>query len=266
MNKFTVMLAAALPLALSGVAFAHGVSEADKYAMISGGPLRYVTLGATHMLTGYDHLLFLFGVIFFLTKFRDVVKFITAFTLGHSITLLFATLFQISVSYYLIDAVIALSVCYKGFENNNGFRQYLKMGPPNLLAVIFVFGLIHGFGLSTRLQQLSLGDRGLIPRILSFNLGVEVGQIVALAGMIAILSGWRRTEMFGRFSVAANSGLIAAGLLLFLIQMHGYNHMIAPREFGFNQDAHFHAHENMQATSDEKVSIQSKARREVSLR
>jgi len=129
------------------VALAHGIFASDQHAMLHGGNLRYVWLGAKHMLTGYDHLLFIFGVIFFLTGFRDIVKYITAFTLGHSITLIFATIFSISANYFLIDAVIALSVCYKGFDNLDGFKKFLGYRSPNLLLIIFGFGLVHGFGL-----------------------------------------------------------------------------------------------------------------------
>lgn len=224
-------------------ALAHGISDADKEAMLTGGYLQYVWLGASHMLTGYDHLLFLFGVIFFLTNFRDIVKFVTAFTLGHSITLIFATLLGITANYYLVDAVIALSVIYKGFDNNDGFKNYLNMKAPSLLPVVFIFGLIHGFGLSTRLQQLPLGDHGILLRIVSFNVGVELGQVVALTFMSALLFAWRQTSSFTRFKRVANDGLMFAGFLLFLMQLHGYQHDVYPDDFGFNQDAHHHAHE-----------------------
>ena len=240
-----------LLLLIPVVALAHGISEADKQAMLAGGNLRYVWLGATHMLTGYDHLLFIFGVIFFLTGFRDIVKYITIFTLGHSITLIFATVFGISANYFLVDAVIALSVCYKGFDNLNGFKKFLGRPSPNLLLVIFGFGLVHGFGLSTRLQQLPLGDSGLVMRILSFNVGVEIGQIVALVIMLLIISGWRKTKSFTQFSTVANGGLIAAGVFLFMMQMHGFGHNASPDEFAFSADNHFHEHKKM-----EKIIIQ----------
>ncbi len=230
---------------LPAAAMAHGISEADKQAMLDGGYLRYVWLGATHMLTGYDHLLFIFGVIFFLTGFRDIVKYITAFTLGHSITLIFATVFGVSANYFLVDAVIALSVCYKGFDNLDGFNKYLGRPSPNLILVIFGFGLIHGFGLSTRLQQLPLGDSGLIGRILSFNVGVELGQIIALAIMLLIISSWRRTTSFAQFSTLSNGGLIAAGVFLFMMQMHGYGHTTDPDSYGFSSDNHYHEHKQM---------------------
>lgn len=225
--------------------FAHGISEDAKQAMIEGGFLRYMWLGAEHMITGYDHLLFLFGVIFFLTTFKDVVKFISVFTLGHSITLILATFVGITANYWLVDAVIAISVCYKGFDNNKGFENYFGLKKaPNLLLMVFIFGLIHGFGLSTRLQQLPLGDKGMdmLTRIISFNVGVELGQIAALTMMLVILSGVRNTNVFKRFAKVANDGLILAGFMLLLMQLHGYLHTSNPDEFGFSEDNHLHHH------------------------
>lgn len=232
MPKTITRLLPILPfLLLTPTLYAHGLSEADKLSMINGDLPAYIKLGATHMLTGYDHLLFLFGVIFFLTRFSDILKFITAFTIGHSITLIFATFLQITANYYLIDAVIALTVIYKGFDNLDGFQKFLKTKSPNLIALVFVFGLIHGFGLSTRLQQLPLGDSGLLLKIISFNLGVEVGQILALTAMLVVLTTWRHTQSFKRFSNAANVSLIIAGCLLFLMQIHGYSHQTFPQDF-----------------------------------
>ena len=229
-------------------AFAHGMSEADKQKILDAGIWEYIELGTTHMLTGYDHLLFLFGVMFFLTRFGEIVKFITAFTIGHSITLVFATLLGIKANYFLIDAVIALTVCYKGFDNIDGFKRYLNVKRPNLLWMVFGFGLIHGFGLSTRLQQLPLGDdAGLIARILAFNVGVEVGQILALTVMLVVLAGWRKTASFAKFSNAANVGLIVVGGLLLLMQLHGYLHTSHPDEFPLNKDDHSHVHQDMAA-------------------
>ena len=138
------------------LALAHGISDADKQRMLEGSYLQYVGLGATHMLTGYNHLLFLFGVVFFLTTFKDIARFVTAFTLGHCVTLIAATFLLITWNYFLVDALIALSVIYKGFDNNGGFQKHLGIKSPNLLAVVFGFGLLHGFGLSTRLQQLGV--------------------------------------------------------------------------------------------------------------
>ena len=228
-------------------AFAHGMSEADKAKALEASVWEYIELGATHMITGYDHLLFLFGVIFFLTRFKDIVKFITAFTIGHSITLVFATLYHIQANYFLVDAVIALTVMYKGFDNLDGFKKYLNVKAPNLLLMVFAFGLIHGFGLSTRLQMLPLPDEGLVMRILAFNVGVEFGQIVALSVMLVLLSGWRKMASFTKFSNAANSLLIFVGFLLLLMQLHGYQHTSHSEEYPINKDDHAHIHEDWQA-------------------
>lgn len=228
--------------------FAHGMSEEDKAKLLEAGYWEYIELGATHMLTGYDHLLFLFGVIFFLTKFKDIIKFITAFTIGHSFTLIFATIYGIQANFYLIDAVIALTVCYKAFDNLDGFRKYLDVNAPNMLWMVFAFGLIHGFGLSTRLQQLPLPEEGLVLDILSFNVGVEAGQIIALTIMLLVLAGWRKTVSFQKFSKAANAGLIFSGFMLLLMQLHNYHHLIYSDDFPLNKDDHYHTHMEMEAT------------------
>lgn len=247
-------LIAILVAMLSSVSvLAHGMSEADKQRAIEAGLPDYVLLGAGHMLTGYDHLLFLFGVVFFLSRFSDIVKFITAFTVGHSITLVFATLYFVQANYFLIDAVIALTVCYKGFENLDGFKRYFGVGSPNLMYMVFGFGLIHGFGLSTRLQQLPMGEGSIVMKILAFNVGVEVGQIAALTVMLALLVGWRKTASFKRFSVMANTLLIIIGGLLFLHQVHGYQHTVFADDFPINSDDHSHIHEDMAAEAKANI-------------
>jgi HupE / UreJ protein len=234
-------------LLLPALAAAHGISDEDKRRMLEGGYLQYVGLGASHMLTGYDHLLFLFGVVFFLTTFRDVAKFVTVFTVGHCITLIFATYLEITWNYYLVDAAIALSVIYKGFDNNGGFQKHFGMASPSLLRAVFGFGLLHGFGLSTRLQQLPLGDDpvAMLWRILSFNLGVELGQITALTVMVALLAAWRARPSFARFSYAANLALIWAGVYLLFTQLHGYQHDTSADSFRFPAEEHRHIHEDM---------------------
>ena len=204
--------------------FGHGMSEAEKQIIIEGGNLRYIWIGATHMLSGYDHLAFVFGIIFFLTKFRDIVKYITAFTVGHSITLILATFNAVQINYFLIDAVIALSVCYIAFHNLDGFKKYLNIKAPNMLAMIFSLGLIHGLGLSTRLQQLPLNQDELLINIISFNVGIELGQISALAVMLLLIAAFRKSEIFPSFSKLSNVALIFVGGSLFLMQMHGYEH------------------------------------------
>jgi len=209
---------------LSQVAYAHGMSEADKQAIIDGGNLLYMWIGATHMLSGYDHLAFVFGIIFFLSNFRDIVKYVSAFTIGHSITLIYATFNGVQLNYFLIDAVIALSVCYIAFANIDGFRKYLNINPPNMMLMIVGLGLIHGFGLSTRLQELPLSEDSLLLNIISFNVGIELGQITALAVMLLLIAAWRKRHSFKAFSLIANFSLIIAGGLLFLMQMHDFSH------------------------------------------
>ncbi len=224
-------------MALPQFGYAHGMSEAEKQLIAEGGNLRYIWIGATHMLTGYDHLLFVFGIIFFLTKFRDIVKYITAFTLGHSVTLIFATFNAIQINYFLIDALIALSVCYIALVNLGSIKKYLHINPPNMLLMIIVFGLIHGLGLSTQLQQLPLSEDQLLMNIISFNIGIEIGQISALALMLVVISAFRKTQAFAAFSRITNVTLIFAGGALFLMQMHDYEHSKNPEEFVISQQA-----------------------------
>jgi hypothetical protein len=201
-------------------AYAHGVTEAVQQRLLNGSLLDVAWIGAEHMLTGYDHLLFLFGILLFLTSLRQVVLFVTAFTLGHTITLLFATLHGIAADPFLVDAVIALTVIYKAFENMDGFRRWLNTPSPNLLFMVFAFGLVHGFGLSTRLQQMTIADDPrLVEKILAFNVGVELGQIAALLAMGAVLKLWRGGAEFPRLAQAANVALIVAGAGLFALQL-----------------------------------------------
>jgi len=224
-------LLAIVTLLFVGQVFGHGMSDAEKQTIIDGGNLRFIWIGATHMLSGYDHLAFVFGIIFFLTKFKEIVKYITAFTIGHSITLIIATFNAIQVNYFLIDAIIALSVCYIAFHNLEGFKKWLNIKAPNMMAMIFSLGLIHGLGLSTRLQQLPLSEDHLLMNIISFNIGIEVGQIAALTVMLMLIAVFRNSHVFKSFSKAANTFLIVAGGYLFLVQMHGYEHVVNAGEF-----------------------------------
>lgn len=244
-KRTSILLVLTLFLLSTNLVFSHGMSEAEKQSIIDGGNLSYLWLGATHMLSGYDHLLFVFGIIFFLTSFRDIVKYITAFTLGHSLTLILATFNQIQINYFLIDAVIGLSVAYIAFANIDGFKKYLNIKSPNLLLMIVGLGLIHGLGLSTRLQQLPLNDEQLLLNIISFNVGIELGQILALSVMLLLLVGWRKSASFQPFSKLSNLGLIFAGVFLFSMQMHGFWHTSTPDEFGFSTDNHYHDHLRM---------------------
>jgi len=183
------------------------------------GPFLY--LGAKHMVTGYDHLLFLVGVIFFLYRLRDVVLYVSLFTLGHSVTLLIGVLADVSVNAYIIDAIIGLSIVYKGFENINGFERVFKIKPNTRVAVL-VFGLFHGLGLATKLQEFMVSDNGLVANILSFNVGVEIGQILALAGVVALLGYWRTKPSFAASSFLTNTALMVGGFLLAGIQIVGF--------------------------------------------
>lgn len=210
-------IAILLPL----LGFAHDVSSADQAILNNGGLLSYIQVGATHMLTGYDHLLFLAGVVFFLKIIKDIIKFITAFTIGHCITLIGATYLGITANEHLVDAVIALSVLYKGFENLGGFKKY-QVQSPNLILMVFLFGLIHGFGLSTRLQSFDIGQEQFLAKILCFNIGVELGQIVALIPIVFIITLSRKRAQFPAFYKAVNWYLILAGIGLFAYQMYGY--------------------------------------------
>ena len=201
---------------------AHGVSKSDQQVLAEGGLLAHIWIGAKHMVTGYDHILFLVGVVFFLRNVKDIIKFISFFTLGHSLTLIAATLLGIQASDHLIDAVIALSVLYKGFENLEGFQKFFKTKAPNLLFMVFAFGLIHGFGLSTRLQQLSVGAETTLGKIVAFNVGVELGQIAALIPILFLINLWRKRDSFTIFQKSVNWGLVFAGVGLFVFQMVGY--------------------------------------------
>ncbi|HUD28955.1 MAG TPA: HupE/UreJ family protein [Novosphingobium sp.] len=207
-------------LLLASPALAHDVSDQARQMMLDGNLAEVVLIGAEHMLTGYDHILFLLGVLFFLTGFSQIVRFITAFTLGHTITLLGATLLGITANAYLVDAVIALTVCYKAAENLGLFRRMLGEKAPNLLYMVFLFGLIHGFGLSTRLQEMTLvEDPQLISKILAFNVGVEIGQVAALGLMIGVVRLWRQTSVWQPVMRVSNAGIFSAGLGLFAVQV-----------------------------------------------
>lgn len=222
MRKLIRLLPFLALLLLPCLLTAHGVSDADQEVLNNGGLLAYIWVGAKHMITGYDHLLFLAGVIFYLSGFRDIVRFITVFTIGHSITLISATLLGITANEHLVDAVIALSVLYKGFENLDGFKRHFNVQSPNLLLMVFIFGLIHGFGLSTRLQSFALGTENFLAKIICFNVGVELGQVAALIPIVFLITRWQKLESYRAFYKAANVYLIITGVGLFVYQMWGY--------------------------------------------
>jgi hypothetical protein len=207
-----------------GMLLAHGVAAKDAAWLLGvDGPAVgiFAYLGAKHMITGYDHLLFLAGVIFFLYRLRDVVLYVSLFTLGHSLTLLAGVLGDIRANAHLVDALIGLSVVYKGFENVGGFEKVLGWRPNAKLAVMS-FGLIHGFGLATKLQDFDLPANGLLVNMISFNVGVEIGQVLALAVMLAVFTWWRPHRSFARSAFTVNALLMAAGFVLMGFQLGGY--------------------------------------------
>jgi len=203
---------------------AHDVSKRDASFVKSTqgtaiAPFLY--LGAKHMVTGYDHLAFLVGVIFFLYRLKDIVLYVSLFTLGHSITLLAGVLGGIHANSNVVDAIIGFSVVYKAFDNMDGFKQFLGFEPNTKLAVL-IFGLFHGFGLATKLQQLALSKNGLITNIVSFNVGVEIGQVLALTAVLIALSFWRTRSGFLRHAFVTNAALMAVGFVLTGYQIAGY--------------------------------------------
>jgi hypothetical protein len=204
--------------------FAHGVDEDTRAFLLQNTGVQiipFLYIGAKHMVTGYDHLLFLVGVLFFIYRSRDVLLYVSMFTLGHSLTLLFGVISDIQVNAYLIDAIIGLSVVYKGFDNLGGFTRLLGKSP-NTKLVVLIFGLFHGFGLATKLQELQLPADGLIANLIAFNIGVELGQFTALAFILLMINFWRKHHSFTRFAITTNSLLMSAGFMLIGFQLTGY--------------------------------------------
>jgi hypothetical protein len=211
-------------LVFPGATSAHNVSKRDASFVESnhGAAIpAFVYLGAKHMVTGYDHIAFLVGVIFFLYRLKDIVQYVSLFTLGHSITLLGGVLGGVHANPYLIDAIIGFSVVYKAFDNMDGFRRFLGFEPNTKVAVL-IFGLFHGFGLATKLQELDLSKNGLVTNIVSFNVGVEIGQVLALTAVLIALSVWRTRGSFLRDAFATNTVLMTVGFILVGYQVAGY--------------------------------------------
>jgi hypothetical protein len=208
---------------LGSAASAHGITGADQAFVINNvgaqiGP--YIYLGAKHMVTGYDHLLFLAGVIFFLYRLKDVALYVTLFAVGHSTTLLIGILGGLHVNAYIVDAIIGLSVVYKAFENLGGFRN---LGyEPNMKLAVLIFGFFHGFGLATKLQDFAISEDGLVTNMVSFNVGVEIGQFLALSVILIGLNLWRASGQFLRYAYATNVAIMTAGFILMGYQITGY--------------------------------------------
>ena len=209
---------------LMGTAYAHGVTAGDKGYIqeIEGlNLIPYMYLGAKHMVTGYDHLLFLFGVIFFLYRLKVIGLYVSLFALGHSLTMLAGVYFDVNVSSYLIDAIIGLSVVYKALDNMGAYQRWFGFQPNTKIATL-VFGLFHGFGLATKIQEYDMSANGLLPNLLAFNVGVELGQLLALGAILILMGFWRRMESFQRHAYTANVVMMAAGFLLIQYQLTGW--------------------------------------------
>jgi hypothetical protein len=224
-NKAAPLAIALLLLAaLPAEAFAHGVALGDKgYIQCIFGVhlIPFAYLGAKHMVTGYDHLLFLLGVIFFLYRAKEVAVYVTLFAIGHSTTLLFGVLTGVSASPYLIDAIIGLSVVYKALDNMGAFQQWFGF-QPNTKAATLIFGLFHGFGLATKILDFEMAPDGMIPNLLAFNVGVEIGQLLALSAILVFMSHWRQTKSFLRHAYTTNVVVMTAGFVLMGYQLAGY--------------------------------------------
>ncbi len=218
-------LATSLGLILLGIeAMAHAVAEGDKGYIqeITGVNIfPFIYLGAKHMVTGYDHILFLFGVIFFLYRLKHIGLYVSLFALGHSTTMLLGVYFNVGINSYIIDAIIGLSVVYKALDNMGAFQRWFGF-QPNTKAATLIFGFFHGFGLSTKIIEYDISPDGLVPNLLAFNVGVEIGQLLALAAILIVMSYWRRTASFWRHAYTANAIVMTAGFVLIGYQLTGY--------------------------------------------
>lgn len=225
-SAFLYKIAAIITLLmlLAPQALAHGVTAGDKgYIQESTGPMPipFMYLGAKHMMTGYDHLLFLLGVIFFLYKLKDVSIYVTLFAVGHVVTLLSGVLFEISINAYIIDAIIGFSIVYKALDNMGAYQKWFGVQPSTKAATL-IFGLFHGFGLATKILEYEISPDGLLINLISFNIGVEIGQILALAAILIAMGYWRKSKSFMKHAYAANTVLMTAGFLFVGYQLTGY--------------------------------------------
>jgi len=211
-------------LGMSADVLAHAIAQGDKGYIqeISGVNLiAFIYLGAKHMVTGYDHLLFLLGVIFFLYRMQHVAIYVSLFALGHSTTMLLGVYFNVGINSYIIDAIIGLSVVYKALDNVGAYQRWFGF-QPNTKAATLIFGFFHGFGLSTKIIEYDISPDGLIPNLLAFNVGVEIGQLLALAMILIVMSYWRKNDGFFRHAYTANVAMMSAGFLLIGYQLTGY--------------------------------------------
>ncbi|HHS8939531.1 TPA: HupE/UreJ family protein [Escherichia coli] len=204
-------------------AYAHGVAAGDQAFIEQAKGLQllpFIYLGAKHMVTGYDHLLFLAGVIFFLYRMKDIAIYVTLFAVGHSLTLLGGVLTGFHVNPYLVDALIGISIVYKALDNMQAFESWFGKRPdPKLM--VWLFGLIHGFGLASKVQDFELDPAGLVGNMLAFNVGVELGQLLALGLILILMNFWRTKASFHRHAFRSNQVLMSAGFIFFFYQLTG---------------------------------------------
>lgn len=220
----SLLLLLVLLVLLPSVALAHGVASGDKGYILATAGRRlapFIYLGAKHMVTGYDHLLFLVGVIFYLYRLRDIAVYVTLFAVGHSLTLMAGVLAGVQINAFLIDAIIGASVMYKALDNLGLLARWFGRAP-DARAATMLFGLCHGLGLATKMLDFELATDGLVPNLVAFNVGVELGQLLALSAILIAMSYWRRSRTFGRFASAANVLLLVSGMALVVYQLSGY--------------------------------------------
>lgn len=223
-GRLFALIVGLLMLSSTTDVFAHAVAQGDKGYIqeISGVHLiSFIYLGAKHMVTGYDHILFLLGVIFFLYRMQHIALYVSLFALGHSTTMLLGVYFNIGINSYIIDAIIGLSVVYKALDNLGAYQRWFGFQPDTRMATL-IFGLFHGFGLSTKILEYNIASDGLIPNLLAFNIGVEIGQLLALSAILIVMGFWRRTSGFYRHAYTANVAMMSAGFILIGYQLTGF--------------------------------------------
>ncbi|KJS37062.1 MAG: membrane protein [Hyphomonas sp. BRH_c22] len=224
--RFFIVIALSViaALLLPSEAAAHAVADGDKgYIQEITGvhPIPFLYLGAKHMVTGYDHILFLLGVIFFLYRMKDIGIYVSLFAIGHSLTMLAGVYFDFGINSYIIDAIIGLSVVYKALDNMGAYQRWFGF-QPNTKAATLIFGFFHGFGLASKIIDYEISPDGLLPNLLSFNVGVEIGQLLALGAILIVMGYWRRTPSFLKHAYTANVAMMAAGFMLMGYQLVGY--------------------------------------------
>jgi len=225
LKAFLVLATALLLLtAFAPDAMAHAVAQGDKGYIqeISGVHLiAFIYLGAKHMVTGYDHILFLLGVVFFLYRMKHIALYVSLFAIGHSTTMLIGVAFNIGINSFLIDAIIGLSVVYKALDNLGAYQRWFGFQPDTRAATL-IFGFCHGFGLSSKIIEYNIAEDGLIPNLLAFNVGVEIGQLLALSAILIVMGFWRRSPGFLKHAYSANVAMMSAGFMLIGYQLTGY--------------------------------------------